>query len=42
MTFILLILGVKLSEVYNAAVENVASSKPELKGNFVKNIGYVS
>ena len=33
--------GVKLSDVYNVAVDHVKEKKPELQGNFVKSIGYV-
>ena len=33
--------GVKLSEVYNAAVSHVKKTKPELQGNLVKSIGWV-
>ena len=29
-----------MSEVYEALYNNVASKKPHLKDNFVKNIGY--
>ncbi|XP_065056378.1 FACT complex subunit SPT16-like [Rhopilema esculentum] len=34
--------GVKMSEVYEALYNNVASKKPHLKDNFVKNIGFAT
>ncbi|KAK2556910.1 FACT complex subunit SPT16 [Acropora cervicornis] len=32
--------GVKLCDVYNAALEHVAKQKPKLQPNFVKNVGF--
>eukprot|EP00112_Aurelia_sp_Birch-Aquarium-sp1_P005971 Seg1670.1 transcript_id=Seg1670.1/GoldUCD/mRNA.D3Y31 product="FACT complex subunit SPT16" protein_id=Seg1670.1/GoldUCD/D3Y31 len=34
--------GVKISDVYNAAHNHVSTNKPELKDNFVKNIGFAT
>ena len=31
--------GVKLCDVYNAALEHVAKEKPDFQANFVKNVG---
>jgi len=32
--------GVKLCDVYNAALEHVTKQKPDLQANFVKNVGF--
>eukprot|EP00794_Sanderia_malayensis_P019250 gene19250-21178_t len=34
--------GVKLCDVYNAVISDIAASKPELKDNFLKNIGFAT